>query len=374
VAEQALKITHVTEAPLGGVLSYIQDVTEYQLASPEVSRIDILAPQINMDRLNSLNHPKLNLHPLPNAGRSWRSVVDLAAAARKLVRSSRPDILHVHSSIAGGAVRLAAPFLPRPPAILYCPHGWAFTRTGSRSNRATALAERTLARLTDRVVCIAKQERVQAEEIGIPANKCAVIENGVKPLDIDVEAAIASRLARSGPLRILFVGRFDTQKGFDIFTKAMAELHGSAVALAVGEYIISDRPSTDVGDNIRIIGWQPREALLQHFLDADLLMMPSRWEGLPLVALEAMRAGLPVFSSRAGGLRDTVVDGDTGRLIDTENPDAFALAVRQTTRQQLRLFGMAAFARFQRQYTAKRMNDDLLALYKEVAREMSRGR
>jgi glycosyltransferase involved in cell wall biosynthesis len=269
---------------------------------------------------------------------------------------------------------LAAPFLPRPPAILYCPHGWAFTRTGSRSNRATALAERTLARLTDRVVCIAKQERVQAEEIGIPANKCAVIENGVKPLDIDVEAAIASRLARSGPLRILFVGRFDTQKGFDIFTKAMAELHGSAVALAVGEYIISDRPSTDVGDNIRIIGWQPREALLQHFLDADILMMPSRWEGLPLVALEAMRAGLPVFSSRAGGLRDTVVDGDTGRLIDTENPDAFALAVRQTTRQQLRLFGMAAFARFQRQYTAKRMNDDLLALYKEVAREMSRGR
>jgi glycosyltransferase involved in cell wall biosynthesis len=154
----------------------------------------------------------------------------------------------------------------------------------------------------------------------------------------------------------------------------MAELHGSAVALAVGEYIISDRPSTDVGDNIRIIGWQPREALLQHFLDADILMMPSRWEGLPLVALEAMRAGLPVFSSRAGGLRDTVVDGDTGRLIDTENPDAFALAVRQTTRQQLRLFGMAAFARFQRQYTAKRMNDDLLALYKEVAREMSRGR
>jgi glycosyltransferase involved in cell wall biosynthesis len=374
VAEQVLKITHVTEAPLGGVLSYIQDVTEYQLASPEVGRIDILAPQINIDRLNSLHHPKLHLHPLPDAGRSWRSVPKLAAAARKLVRSSRPDILHVHSSIAGGAVRLAAPFLPRPPAILYCPHGWAFTRTGLKSNRASALAERTLARLTDRVVCIAKQERVQAEEIGIPASKCAVIENGVKPLDIDVEAAIASRLARSGPLRILFVGRFDTQKGFDIFARAMAELHGAAVALAVGEYIISDRLSTNIGENVRIIGWQPRDALLQHFLDADLLMMPSRWEGLPLVALEAMRAGLPVFSSRAGGLRDTVVDGETGRLVDTEDPHAFAVAVRQTDRQQLRLFGTAAFTRFQRHYTAKRMNEDLLALYRDVARKMSQGR
>jgi glycosyltransferase involved in cell wall biosynthesis len=269
-------------------------------------------------------------------------------------------------------VRLVAPLMPRPPAILYCPHGWAFARTGSKSNRATALAELTLAKLTDRVVCIAKQELVEAHRIGIPLIKCAVIENGVEPLDIDVEAAIASRLARSGPLRILFVGRFDTQKGFDVFAKAMAELQDSAVALAVGEYIISDQPITGVGDNVRVIGWQPRESLLQHFLDADLLMMPSRWEGLPLVALEAMRAGLPVFSSRAGGLRDTVVNGETGRLIDTEDYNAFAMAVRQTDRRQLQSFGRAAFKRFEHHYTAKRMNEDLLSLYREVVGEISR--
>ncbi len=140
-----------------------------------------------------------------------------------------------------------------------------------------------------------------------------------------------------GARRLLFVGRFDQQKGIDILFSALRRLGDSAFACIVGDSLhtsLQDLPS-----NARYVGWLNPSGLEAYYRSAEIIVMPSRWEGLPLVAIEAMRAGLPIIASNVGGLPEIVENGETGLLIPPNDVDALVEAIRDLTSEQLEYMG-----------------------------------
>ncbi|MGF9764223.1 glycosyltransferase family 4 protein [Microvirga sp. 0TCS3.31] len=355
----------MTEAPLGGVLSYVQEIVSAQLESSDIGHITLCVSQVNVPHLSHFIDPKLTLVSFPGEDRSPVGLGRLARTARRVIRKANPDIVHAHSTWAGFAVRTAMLAAPGRPKIVYCPHSWAFTReAGWAMNTSVAAMERFLSKVTDRIVCVSNAERRDGLAGGIPADKLVVIENGIQ----DDGGLPDTRPSNGKEKKVLFVGRFDHQKGFDVYLKVLAELKGEAVGIAVGDYLVGSDRNVEHPENITLLGWRKREEVRPLLAEADLLLMPSRWEGLPIVALEAMRDSLPIFSTKVGGLEDVVTDGVTGYLLDTHDPGTIASKIRATTIETLREFGQNARARFLDRFTATRMNEELIRLYASLCR------
>lgn len=357
------RILHVTEAPMGGVIAYLQEMLPAQLGMGYA--VTVVTPEVNREALRAAETAGARLVTCPVERGSVGGLVRLARLVLREARSMRPDVLHIHSTIAGGLVRPLRPFLPRSTRVAYCAHGWAFLREGSEGrNRFIAGVERGLAGLTDGIICISDHEHEEALRFGLPPNKLTVIENGVSagPLAARAREPEADAVAR--PRIIAFAGRFDRQKGFDTFVDVLRALGPEeAHGIAIGRAIVSEETSQPLPENLDILGWQPRERVYELYQEADLLLVPSRWEGFGLVAVEAMQAGLPVFASRIGGLAGIVQDGETGRLFPPEDVAEIVRLIRGTTAEELRRFGEAGRRRYAERYTAQSMNDRVAAFY-----------
>jgi len=364
-----LRIMHVTEAPLGGVLSHIEEVLACQSQDRRFASITILVPDINAPALEPFASGKVRVETITMDRGSLAGLFRLGRLTAALLRERRPDILHVHSTFAGVVSRLAARLTFPHVRIVYCPHGWAFSReTGALQGLAAKVVEWCLSWTTDAIVCVSQAEKDAAVSIGIRARRCRVIENGIRPTSL---GRMSWESPPKGKLKVLFVGRFDRQKGFDIFLRVMDLLGDMAEGFAIGDYLVSSEARPVIPPNVTLLGWQSRERINRWYTEADLLLIPSRWEGLPIVAIEAMRAGLPVFSSRAGGLPDLVIDGVTGRLFDIKNPGAIADIILATPRKTLQLLGKGGLERFLKRFTADVMNRKIIDLYEEfVARDI----
>lgn len=358
---QVRRVLHVTEAPLGGVVSCMEELIRDQVTR-DVDVIDVITPAINVPAIRQQGSDRLSITEQEFSRKSAASLLRATRLVVRHARRTRPDIIHAHSSFAGMIVRSARPLLPRSVKIVYCPHAWSFSREGSPAvTRALALSERVLAGFADAIVCVSQYEKVEGIAAGIPASKLHVIENGVT---IQGQEEARVRDPGAGRKVVAFVGRFDRQKGFDVFLEVMRRLGDEARGIVIGGAII-DSPEIhdDIPENVELLGWQPRERVLELYRQADLLLMPSRWEGFALVPLEAMQAGLAVFASRAGGLKDVVVDGETGRLFEIDEVDAVVDAIRGTSVETLATYGRKGSERCRRLYTARRMNDAVWDLY-----------
>lgn len=191
-----------------------------------------------------------------------------------------------------------------------------------------------------------------------------LIENGIGPRAASPELR-RSRERRAGADRkvVLFAGRFDRQKAFDTFVGTMRQLGDAARGLAIGRAIVSSGLLEELPPGIELLGRRPRADVIALFAQADLLLMPLRSEGIPMVALEAMQAGLPVFATRVGGLPEMIVDGDTGALFEAEDAGSIVACIRACDIDTLREYGAAGRRRFGRLYTADRMNERLWRLH-----------
>lgn len=355
------RILHVSETPLGGVTSCLQELVRSQVML-DVDSVEIIMPEVNVSEFSGIRSDKLRLTPFRHSRGSVRCLLKMTKLTLDRARQTRPDIIHVHSSIAGALVRLCRPFLPQGTRIIYCPHGWAFQREDSAlKNQAFAMVERMLSPLSDRILCVSSYEKTSASAVGISDRRTVVIENGVSP------RSIARGVRASGDRKVIaFAGRFDRQKGFHTYVEVMRRLGDEARGFAIGQPILSDADPIDIPDNVELLGWQPRDRVFDLYGQADLLLMPSRWETFGLVAVEAMQARTAVWASRVGGLRDIVVEGETGHLFDLDDVDAIVDTVRRTSRAELWDQGERGYARYLENYTAQLMNSRVIALYRSL--------
>ncbi|MDF9814559.1 glycosyltransferase family 4 protein [Streptomyces sp. SPB162] len=257
--------------------------------------------------------------------------------ARRVVREVRPDLLHAHSAKAGLAGRLAV--RGRVPTV-FQPHAWSFEAVDGATAYAALRWERWAARWATRVLCVSESERRTGERAGIDA-RWAVIPNGVDldrftpdggPSDPpgDPRGSLPA-LSDLGPADrlVVCVGRLCPQKGQDLllrsWPKVTARLPGARLVL-VGEGPDRDRLLRGAPEGVLFAG-ATRDAV-PWYRAADVVVQPSRWEGMALAPLEAMACGRPVVMTDVDGARESLPPGQEGLcLVPPEDPDALAHAL-----------------------------------------------
>nr|WP_245641105.1 glycosyltransferase [Streptomyces megasporus] len=273
--------------------------------------------------------------PWPASREPGPSLYGETVRAARLVRRIGPDLVHAHSAKAGLAARLA--LRGRLPTV-HQPHAWSFDAVGGATARLARYWERLATRWADRVLCVSEDERRHGVEAGVRA-RWAVIRNGVdterfRPADADARARARATLpALDGlpphaPL-VVCVGRLCRQKGQDVLLRAWPEVTAR----------VPDARLVLVGDGPwrRTLGEAaPRRALFAGAADdtvpwyaaADVVVLPSRWEGMALVPLEAMACGRPVVLTDVTGAAESLPAGHAGHcLVPPEHPDALARAL-----------------------------------------------
>jgi len=137
----------------------------------------------------------------------------------------------------------------------------------------------------------------------------------------------------------------------------------------VGDAVLGDAPLSSMPPNAQATGWLSPAEIEAFYRSADVVAIPSRWEGFGLIAVEAMRAELPVIASRVGGLPEIVDDGVTGVLIPPDDKAALVSALRDIPDERLAAMGRAGRQRFLRHFTLDRVHRQIAELYQSGLRE-----
>ncbi len=278
-----------------------------------------------------------------------------------LMRAEQPDLVHAHMPISGFLARLAAR-RAGVSCVAYTCHGFLFNQPGPWPRRAIALAAEYLAgRWTDIFLTVSQAEAADARRWGI-ARAPIAIGNGRDPAIFrpDPMARANIRAAFCVPenrLVIITVARLVRHKGFSELAAAMAGLP-EAELWVVGDRLPTDRGpdmaallrGAGLGDRLRLLGM--RDDVPALLAAADIFVLASHFEGLPMSVIEAMFASVPVVACDIKGPREMVVDGETGLRVPPGNVPALAAALRQLAENptQRAAMGAAGRARALRHY------------------------
>ena len=301
-----LHIVHILEATAGGTMRHVRELSA-ALDPQRFTQTLILSPTRNPGHYADNIAPHIRVIALPMA-RNISPLRDCVSFFKllRLLRELAPDIVHAHSSKAGALARLAASRLGIP--CVYTPHAISFldtTLSRLRKNAYRAI-ETFLARRTAAFVALSREEfHIARDTLKIPPKKIWRIPNGIHFPNVQIPKSLNVQMPS-----IAFIGRAAPQKGLDLFQKAAALLQARFSAFRVTT--VTDAPDETVA-------WQASEA-------ATVVVMPSRWEGLPYTLLDAMARGKAIVATRVGGMRDVLRDGENGLLVEPENFNAIAAA------------------------------------------------
>lgn len=271
----------------------------------------------------------------PNPASDLRS---LGAIVRTVARV-RPDVV-VAGTPKMSLLMLASAALLRTPHRVYLCHGLRFEGTRGAKRLILTVLERLLCALSTRTVAVSDSVMDGLNALGVPKDKLTVLGNG-SPNGVDTRRfRTVSNAERTGARRdlglanetpvVLFVGRLTGDKGI----RALLELAEHGVEMHL---LLAGAQQPDGASDIALT-----QALTRHqrttyvgriedveklYAACDLLVLPTKREGLPTVILEAASMGIPTVAMRATGTVDAVVHGQTGLLVDQGNTEAFISAV-----------------------------------------------
>jgi glycosyltransferase involved in cell wall biosynthesis len=360
-----MKILHVCESLIGGPASYLEEILPYQIQQFGADNVVVLAPEGQRGSIASSIDCVVETYR--RTGRDVRSILALALAIRAKIKLHDPDVVHLHSSFAGAIGRLIIRRSRSRARIVYCAHCWAFDRPQQTiATRLYALFERKLSRRADAIVNISPHEAPLLRRAGIPLGNAKLVVSGIKDLTSPPDTVSPPS---TGPMRLLFVGRLDSQKGVDLLLRDYALLEpGRATLKLVGAKIVDNRDLT-IPPDVELIGWVPREALTAMFAEFDAVVMPSRWEGMPLLAIEVLRSGRPLMCSDHGAFPYFIKNGVNGALMNIGTPGFLDRALTVFENADRPAMNAAARATFETMFSAERMNRDLIELYENLVEE-----
>lgn len=318
---------------------------------------------------DELSRRGITYHRLRHLVRPIRPWQDLRAVGelRRILASISPDIVAAHSSKAGLIGRFVARTLHIP--VVFTAHGWSFTDgVAQNARRVYRTLERLAAPWADKIITVSDYDRQLAIVQRVaPEQKLITIHNGVH----DVPSALHAAPAQHPP-KIVMVARFDPQKDHELLVRALSELRNLEWSLE----LIGDGPlrprveelSITLGIQDRVHFAGARRDIAARLATAQLFVLTSNWEGLPLTILEAMRAGLPVIASNVGGICEAVRDGINGFLVPRGNVEILKerLIVLMTEPAIRERMGQEGRGLYEAEFTFDRMFEKTLSLYQEL--------
>ena len=245
---------------------------------------------------------------------------------RAIVDSRRPDVVFLQGSKAGLIGRL---LLRSSTPVAFSPHSWSFEAAHGPIGWAALQWERRAARWTDRFICVSAAEAADGRAHGIHGDY-VIARNGVDtqrihPLTSEQRQALRDRLGLPpDEITVVCVGRVHRQKGQDVLLRAWPLVASPRAHLV----IVGDGPELPQArelatSSVTFVGGVDRAEALEWMQAADLLVMPSRWEGMALVPLESLAVGTPVIASDVTGAREAI-DATCGEVFAPEETSALA--------------------------------------------------
>lgn len=326
-----MRILHVAEATFAGVGRHVVDLVRAQ-ADHGHDVIALYGTVRESDRFRRGRERVGNVQWLPMAVSRRPDKADLKAlqTIRALTRGFEPDVVHGHST-KGGMLARSVP--TGGWRVAYTPHAVYSMNPelGRRARSGVDLIERRLAARTDLVIAVSPEEETHLRMMGIEPAKIQLIPNGIPPIAKANPDTVRRALdVPTGRPVIGFVGRLDAQKAphilLDIFKQVAVARPG------VNFLIVGDGPmraeleeraavSRALAGRVHIVGEQPGPWAMAGM---DVLILPSRYEGMPYVLIEAAHLGLPMVVSRAAG--SSLLQNGPATILEAEVGDVHGLA------------------------------------------------
>ncbi|MEU5160561.1 glycosyltransferase family 4 protein [Streptomyces sp. NPDC020875] len=365
-----LTVLHLVQPVEGGVARVVTDLVRAQIA--DGLRAEVACPP-GGELAERAAEAGARVHDWPAARAPGPGLPRELWTAARLIRRSRPDLVHAHSAKAGLVARLAV--RGRVPTV-FQPHAWSFDAVEGRAAELSRVWERYGTRWSTRTLCVSETERRAGENAGIAA-RWAVIRNGVDLGHFGpgepptghgdsrntghgdgtdtghddsrntghgdgTNGGTAGRDRRrqraglpeltgvpDGAPVVLCVGRLCRQKGQDVLLAAWPEVRAAAPEARL--VLVGDGPDRAALTRLAPPGVRFAGAIrdIRPWLRAaDVVVLPSRWEGMALAPLEAMACGRPVVVTDVSGARESLPPGhDAHALVPPEDPRALAAAL-----------------------------------------------
>jgi len=280
-------------------------------------------------------------------------------------REVLPDVVHAHFWMSGLAALHATQTTAVPVVQTF--HALGSVKRRYQGNRDTSPADRIaletrIGQEVDMIMATCTDEAAELRRMGVERDRIRVVPCGVdtslfSPLTPTAEL-IAAASAPPRRRRLLCVGRLVERKGVDTAIRALTELPEFELVVAGGPE--KRRLATDpearrllllaeelgVADRVQLLGSVDHDLLPALIRSADLVVCTPWYEPFGIVPIEAAACGRVVVGSAVGGLLDTVVDGETGRLVSGNDPSAVAAAVQDVIRDPLRKRRFEVAARY----------------------------
>ena len=322
---------------------------------------------------------------------------------KELLKKEKFDIIHCHSSKAGVIGRLAG-FFAKTPKVIFTSHGLSFNgRENFLIKNFYKAAEYVSGKCATKIVCVSNYDLEKMEKL-VDKKKLYLIPNGVeeiKNLDlsanktnnqmhpvlklikflapeslpkVDVTPFFVAetsrfRLQKKDKIRILMVGRLAAPKLPELLIEAISKISNENIEVQ----IVGDGPKMDICKKLanklqmqNVIFLGTILNLAPYYEEADIFVLLSQWEGLPMTIIEAMAAKLPVLASNVGGISDLVKDKINGFLAENDADNVSEKLQILVKNENLRKkMGERGYLIYKDKFTVEKMVGDYLKLYLE---------
>lgn len=371
-----IRVLHILEATLGGTRRYIENISE--ISNPAIIQSGLIYSPLRCDEqfvglLEYCRAKRWALFEVPmvRAINPWNDMKAILKV-RAIIKQFNPKIVHCHSSKAGGVGRAAARLLSgKRPMLLYSPHALSIYPYAQ-------YLEQWLAKITDFYVAVSESEKIQiADQCRVSRDQIRVVSPAIEvdhfqPIQRR-EARITLGLDQDIPM-VVGIGRLVEQKDPVAFVNIIELLQRNisqiqAIWVGDGELRANIEAQIDrsgLRDNIHITGWQ--EDVRPYIAAADVVLIPSRYEGFPYTAAEVSAMERPVVATRVTGIVDIIKDGSSGVLFEVDDLDGGAEAVHRLLKSPSTAIEMGKQGRniICQNYNIEVMKRNLNDLYRQV--------
>ncbi|MYW63785.1 glycosyltransferase [Streptomyces sp. SID8379] len=358
-------VLHVTQPVDGGVARVVADLVRMQRAAG--MRVSVACPASG-GLPESLAAEGCEVLRWEASRSPAKGLLREGRRLAEVVSRVRPDVIHAHSAKAGLITRLVV--RGRVPTV-FQPHAWSFAAVAGTEARLARAWERRGARWASRLLCVSRAEQRTGTSNGIEA-QWRLVPNGV-----DLERfrpagpsdGTIPRPSAPGPL-VVCVGRLCRQKGQDVLVEAWRDVVREVPRARL--VLVGDGP-----DAARLRAVAPSSVSFEGAVDdpvpwyraADLVVLPSRWEGIALAPLEAMACGSPVLVTDVDGARESLPPRLASQCLT--RPDDPAAITRDLVRllsdaEGLRTLGRAAHRHVRAHHDVRRTAAAVADVYGEL--------
>lgn len=342
----------ITRSDLGGAQSVVVNLANFLAKNQNV----IVAAGNGDGKMWQMLSSSVMKEYIPSLQRELSLLKDIQTTRvfKTLFQKYQPDIVHLHSSKVGILGRFSFP----KSKTVYTVHGFDSIRIAYRKFLPL---ERILQRKCSAIVGVSEYDRINLLNEGV-INNVETVYNGIE---------IPSRLQENpfGKLhafkkKILCVARLSPPKRFDLFLEVASMLPEYAFIWIGNQYDFLGQHSK----NVFFMGSRPNAGAYNEY--ADLFILLSNYEGLPMTIIEAMAFGKPVVASNVGGINEIVVDGENGYTVENK-AGAFVEKISYILEQEevYDKFSKAALIRFRKDLTVEKMVDGYLKIYGRIMLE-----